>query len=524
MADQPENPINDLKSTAEGAKKTVRSAKWAVRAVKLARSFAPVGAALLAKDIANKIPLVGPLARKINDLAKKVAIGGGVGAIGLIMLLLGKLLALAGYIAVGTAIGFAVGGLPGAIVGAAISATVGPQIVSAITSSAGVIKGATGAVSGAVSGITGGISSAISGAFSAVGGALSGAVSGFFGALGGAANFLVSLGSLTLPTSFVAIPVFSGIGAITIGSLFIGGFIAPAAFFSVRGDAQNFTPSQNEFFTVSKTVTPNKIANQPAGQTQQVEFTITLTAKATRLTNVQINDELTPAIQSITVSCPSTIEPNTTCTQSFIVGIDSTHNDSTVTNTVRVTATPEGQPNATAIASASVIIGSPVSSNCFIFQGGWTQSEQDLEIQAINKLNQAPSYLSQVCSKGQVILQRDNSDGWNQTFCPNLISISNRGLGSIDNTTYTLAHESGHIVQCNGSQWWPDFINAKPINEGFICSYPLRKTELEDFAESIAIHITWKTHVSNACGSINYPSAYPLHHNFTTSLFGGVQF
>ena len=361
-----ENPIEDTKTAAKATQKTAQAAKWGIRAVKLARSFTPAGAALLARDIAGKLPIAGPLARKINDLSKKVVIGTGAGGLALLLYLLGKLLALAGYITVGAAIGFAIGGPVGAVVGGAIGATVGPQILSAIGNYAGFAKSATSAIGHGASSIVSGIGNAISSVISSAGSAIGSAISGTFGALGGAANFLTSLGGLSLPTSIVTVPLAVGIGGVGIGSMFITGFVAPAAFFTTEGElGTSPTPGETEYFTLTKTAFPNAIANQPPGATKQIEFTITLTAKGTKLINITFVDEAkggpsgSISIPTPALSCTVPMDPGTVCTQTFIIGLDSRFNDSIVTNTVRATVSPEGFGAQTTSVVATVVVGSP---------------------------------------------------------------------------------------------------------------------------------------------------------------------
>lgn len=390
-----QNPIEDAKSavqtTAKTAKTAVKAGKTAIEVGKIAGATVAtggigglvMGAKMLAAKFANKIPLVGPLIRKLNDLAKKIIAGAGILTAYLLALLVAKLTAAIAGLAVGAAIGFVVGGPVGAVVGAAVGAAFGPQIASAIGNSAGLAKSATSAVGHGATSIVSGIGNAISGAISSAGSAIGSAISGTFGALGGAANFLTSLGGISLPASIVTVPLAVGVGSVGIGSIFIAAFITPAAFFSVTGDQQEGpppTPGQNKFFTLTKTANPSIIPNQPIGQIQQIDFTITLTTKDTKLINIQVTDGLRvqsatnppPITQDIngntfaSLNCPPVLDPGANCTITFRIRVDSAYNNSILSNTVRVTAQPDvpGQPPVTDSSSATVVIGTPPIPNC----------------------------------------------------------------------------------------------------------------------------------------------------------------
>lgn len=391
---QPESPIEDTKSVAKAAKgvvETAKAAKTGIEAAKLTAAAVGTGgvgaAAMLAlklKGLLKKIPILNklaPLIDKVNKLAKKIAaaIGAALAYLfHLLMALLSKIITLAASIAVGATIGFAVGGPIGALVGGTIGGLLGPQIAAFGAKTAGALKATGGTITSGISGITGGFTSAISGITSAIWGGITSSAGTILGGISSATSFLVNLvGGISIPTGFLSIPLYGAIGGVSAGTILLTGFVAPAAFFTAVGEGDTTPlPGQNQFFTLTKTATPTAFANLPTGGSQQVLFTVTLTALGTRLDNVQVLDEARGGPGGATVittdssgtaispiSCPTTLNPGEVCTRQITVSIDSRFNDSVVTNTVRVIATPEGQSVQTTAIIATVRIGSP-STQC----------------------------------------------------------------------------------------------------------------------------------------------------------------
>lgn len=373
--------------------------------------------------------------------------------------------------------------------------------------------------------------------------AVTGALSSFFstttGIIGGIPGFIGSLGSAAVGTTTTMISLVGGTtGMIAgLGTLTVIG--VGAAFFSLEAPVQNYTTGDNQYFTINKVADKTNLNNPPPNQ--DVTFTITLKAKATRLTNIQITDEMnyqnkngtTSILQdkngqafSPVASCQNDLAADQTCTATITINITDTYKDSFIINTVKVTATPEGQASISDSKIASVTVGNPPT-NCFIFEGNWTNDDKNLENNAIAQLARSSAYISRLCSTGTVKLKRINSDSFNWAECPNTINISDKGVGNQSNTIYALAHETGHILQCAGQQVYQDFLNASPwSSEGFLCSYPLEKTSFEDFAETIAVYVAWHDFTTPRCsGSINYPTKYPDHYRFAKDkLFGGFEY
>lgn len=332
----------------------------------------PAGWAMLAAQFAR--PII-RLAKWAGKWGKRLAIASaGLGILLLLILLklLSKLAAIAAGAATGAAIGFIVGGPIGALIGGLIGAGVG-WIVSnwAVP--------VTNFVGGVFSGL-GSAASSVGLAINSFGSAIaSGAgsfFSGFLGALGGFSNITLSLGSITVPASVIFIPVGGAVAAIVVNTLFIG-TLTGAAFFSAAGAISNIVPGQNNFFSISKIPSPDHFENLSGDQTQQETFTITLTAK-TALTNIEITDDMKLLSKSGTssidtdaggksfasINCPKNLDPNTSCVQRITINIKSNYNDSLITNTVKVKATPPGQNEVQDTTSAIVTVGNPPLPNC----------------------------------------------------------------------------------------------------------------------------------------------------------------
>jgi hypothetical protein len=267
------------------------------------------------------------------------------------------------------------------IKGGAESTTTG--IKSGVESAATFTKGAfsTGFsnIAGGIGGVFSTAGSFVTGAASAAWGGITGAVGNTFGFLSGAGNFIMGgLGSISVPTSMISVPVFGSIGTVVAGTVTVG-LVTSTAFFNLEGEQAIGIPGQNEYFTLTKTSVPNEIRENPdPGFTQEVDFVITLTVKDTRLTDVTVTDEMrktdsdgnvTPITVDrdgnpfATLNCPAIMEPLTICTNTIRIGVDSTFNDSVITNTATVNTTPEGEATVSDSVTKNLIVGSPPA-NC----------------------------------------------------------------------------------------------------------------------------------------------------------------
>lgn len=267
----------------------------------------------------------------------------------------------------GAAIGFYFGGPPGAVVGAGIGWLVAggwSQVKDFFTGAAG-----TGA------GVISGFGSLVTGLASTVWGGIATGVTGAFGAISGATSFLVGgLGSLSIPTFVIAVPVFGGLGAITIGSIIVG-ITTATSFFST--DKEIGPPTgENQFAKIEKQVSaagqgPStfiSFGNDKLPTT--LKFDVKVTAK-TDISNITCSDKATLAKknsppENLTLpaipTCPLTMAAGEPFNFSFdILATTSTpnFNDSLVVNTFTFGADGAGDPPTPFVlaVSASVAIG-----------------------------------------------------------------------------------------------------------------------------------------------------------------------
>lgn len=281
----------------------------------------------------------------------------------------------------------ALGGIAGAYIGAAIGAATGyvigkylitpvketfEGVAGGVTAGAGGFFGTIGSFFGAVgSFLTGAAAAAWNGLGAAVGGlwgitkGISGAIAEGFSGLAGSASSAVA-------------PVAIGVGGVATGGVLFG-IVTNASFFSPEIDSPFGTIGDNQFFTVIKTASATRLQN--SNLPTDITFTITLRAKDTRLTNIQITDTLNvrSAVSTFTVttdinndpisppcqaSIPSELAPNQAWNCQFTIRADtqagSDFTDSAVSNIVNVSADPEGPPPPIdSHATALVIIGNP---------------------------------------------------------------------------------------------------------------------------------------------------------------------
>ncbi len=291
-----------------------------------------------------------------STTAVTTGVGAGVGGVagGIIGGTLGSVFGPLGTIA-----GAIVGAYIGAAIGGAIGYAIGNYVISPTTS---LVKGVAGSASSGF-GIGGLLSSAahfLTGVASTAIGAVGTAISGAFGVLSGAANLLVGgISAISIPGSTVLFLTAGPVAAV--GVLSTVGIITTAASFATIAADENpsLTPGQNEFFTLTKTANPQTLDNAPPNR--DVTFTITLTAKDKNLTNVSLTDTTQDknGSNTHTITCPTELNANQNCTFPFTISIDSSLNDSIISNTVTAKATPEGDTEKTDSVTTTVAVGNP---------------------------------------------------------------------------------------------------------------------------------------------------------------------
>jgi len=398
MASQNQD-IKNAANTAKGAVDTAQAVKTAVKTVKLATTAAkgasgPAGWVMLAAQFA---PQISQLANRLKKIAA------GIGAY-LLYLLLKLALKIAGLLT-GLAFG-AVSGLPLLAVPVA-----GPFLYAGWTAYWGFRgwvdplgtmhlathpweifnkplswgKNAFNTVTGGPVEVGGGIFNAGAGVVSTVGSAITSAASAIWGGitsaggtifsgLAGGLNFVVGgLTSASIPATAVA--VVTGGTMLTIGGLGISNDINKnTAFTSNQQDAVIGGTGDNEIYTISKTAGDDHFENDELPQ--ELTFTIKLTAKAD-LSNISVNDNIEVRRKDgigftinrdtenklINPLCGGiqTLSAGSDWTCQFKIDVDSLTNfkDSVITNTVTITAGPQGSAPITDTAFSVTTVGSP---------------------------------------------------------------------------------------------------------------------------------------------------------------------
>ena len=178
------------------------------------------------------------------------------------------------------------------------------------------------------------------------------------GAVVGAGGFGGGIGAIPSLTPYAAIvpPTFIGLGGLT--ALIIT--VYSTSFF-IPGQP---SPIQSEYIEVGKEVTP------PGNLGEPINYTLTITASKSRLTNIKISDTTTFVCQgqppSVPVrnfagQIPSEILPGPPLTLTYQVQTNQQFNDCLVTNTVQVTADvpDEEKTGEESFITATLTIGNP---------------------------------------------------------------------------------------------------------------------------------------------------------------------
>ncbi|MGI5826166.1 MAG: cell envelope integrity protein TolA [Patescibacteria group bacterium] len=333
------------------------------------------------------------------------------------------------------------------------------------------------------------------------------------------------------------------VGATIILIVFMGIFklslADPSAYLQTTGDETQVAKN----FEIEVQIEPSKISNESLPQTFKV--IVRIINKDQKLTDVKMQAQLkrisgtsTSDISSLILAqIPSweTINESETETFEFTVTISNNtdyHNAIILADIVVDAKVGDIQDRETVKRSASAMIGN--IEHCFAFVGNWNETDKNLELEAILRIQQfSPKYMADLCQNQTINLVRDYTKlGYCYVPNKNTIIIRDICLYTAANTLYSLVHESGHIYTHRN---WPSYVlfrdtvlHSGPIygllSESYLCSYPFVKSDSEDFAETIAVYIQnhyFPGHLFRACGSkpIDLQNSYPKHYNFIISLF-----
>ena len=354
------------------------------------------------------------------------------------------------------------------------------------------------------------------------------ALGGFFTSIGAAAG---SIGGGTI-LAVVAVVI-----VVVIVVLVVISFMADAsdtALYVSEGSPTAIV--QSEYIDLTYTVAPSVYKEDPP---LDPRFTIVVTAKKNDLTNITVEGSF--GVLGTNSNPPVPTSPNITLSPELKTGaseiaeyqihLGPDYKDSIVTSILTVTADVVGGPQAEkAVTSVSVMIG-VVPTACLNFIGPWTDAERTLELGAVGVLSRSPAFMGGLCAGGtEIKVTRDHSptDLGGRVTSDNDIIIYNNGLLNSINTLYTLAHEAGHIYDRRNKDSLRDFVKSV-TGEGFLPTYPFGKSESEDYAETIADYVVWRTRTfySEQVGGykLNMKDEFPGHYNFARDMiFNGVEY
>lgn len=342
---------------------------------------------------------------------------------------------------------------------------------------------------------------------------------------------------LTAITSAIVIPTVIALiltPLFVLFALFIintGGFIVPPS-----DQAQLWPPGVigggSPYIRVSKRAeTPGPFENVQLLGGLTVTYSVEISAPLGNLTNISfqntcqvIKEGSSPPCTHQTPDPPELISVSTPFTFRYTATYTPGLEDSLVIDTFTVTATAEGASGEqTSSGSASITIGDPPTS-CFVFDESWISypQRQAIVLYAITQMMVAPTYMSRLCSGGEITLHHNPELVWWGGWVTGLryIQLYPRGVESNWNAFYTLAHESGHVLAqvTDLDQTYYD----SPIGNQLICTYPGDNRPSETFAEMIALYYVMNPQTSTrdfrCLGGQSFKCRYPHHWQFARDI------
>lgn len=384
-----------------------------------------------------------------------------------------------------------------------------------------------------------------------------GTIRGGLGLIMGAGRFFAGIGSLFAGGGAAAgVGVAAGAGAAAGGgTVLVAGAIIGVVVLLLFGFL-NITTHQSAYLQagvigapeqpnspyiqVTKAASPTSIKNDqlPAS----ITFTVKITAPQTKLSNIQISDEITvagssgsPKITSPLVNYPKELNGGESATLQYILEARIEFKDSILSNLITVVAdVPEkGLTKEQSRANSSVIIGTPPTF-CFVFQGDWEPNERVIEQQAINILARSAQFMKKLCGDSNertIRLVRNRTNPGYRGFHEVQGSISiitiymNDFLTNVWQSAYLLGHEAGHAYDRRNPSLMNDFRASMPSGL-FIHTYPFAKDRSEDFAEMVGVYVAWRNApIINCCVMKDFSQRYTQHYQFAKEkIFGGVEF
>lgn len=338
----------------------------------------------------------------------------------------------------------------------------------------------------------------------------------FFRILGGATA--ISIG-ITMVAIMVSIPVLVALILFIINS---SAYVVPP---SLNSSLMGF---DNPYMSVTKSANPDKIGN-PTGKTT-VTYTVTITALKGTLSNIRITDTSCTVTKKdeTKVTCPdenipdipsnATASPSSPYTFTFSMDFDARFADSTVFDSIEITADSLEENGVTTSGSESVCIGDCPTSCIKVVDNArtWPSNLRSNVEQAATTIAAHQDFASRVCGGGDVNVCFDPSQidpnhfAWHKHAGSCDVVFNEKGVGSERDATFLLTHEVTHHIQNLDSGSVRDYVNSGAYNEvansGF-CTYSDTKgSETESMAEAAGLYLSIPSW--GGCAA-NYRSRYP---------------
>lgn len=363
------------------------------------------------------------------------------------------------------------------------------------------------------------------------------------GLLGASAGILGGIGAVGGAVGGMAA---AGVGVVASGTgvivLIIGGAILlpiVLTLINIQGYQGAFLVSrvgaeESLYIAAAKTTPETSFKNED--MPKNVPFRITVSGKKGPLKNVRITDSFSISGAGTANLPPQSWEiPEITnpWTQAINITLPDTVKDSLVINTLTIIAEVEGQPTQKKITTTVITVGNPPNACNNINVPSGLDGDESSKIQVTcTLLGRSPKFTSLI--KTQVNFVRASSERGSLEECGfvsggSTITLYGCAFDTQEKLMYVLTHELGHVIQNFNAGVYNEFLNQinPPVGEPYIPTYPLEFSKSEDFAENIAVYITYNKFVFPKINRIftQYPSSYPKHYLFAKDeIFGGVEY
>jgi len=294
----------------------------------------------------------------------------------------------------------------------------------------------------------------------------------------------------------------------------------------------------SKYISITKTPSPSSFAEAPG----TITYTISISATETDLSNVSITDEFSvygsgssSTLSAPDISAPSTIAVGSPFITTFSVTPDSSLRNAVIVNSLTVVADAGEAIGETKTTAAIVTIGTAATS-CFepAASGGnnnscgsgtatssWEPGEWAIVASAIQQLLRSPSYMNLVCSGGSIPVYRVRTTYGGGCYQGGAIYVYNGGVSSYGSSVYTMAHESGHVVNARTDLFNTFLSEGISAQEGYLPTYPNDKSDGEDFAETLGLYVGHAFYYPSKWSAYpHYPESFPKHYNFAKQYFG----